>query len=149
MISFLQNNSDHILQLASFFEISQHPTELGLLQRTRAGMYHFLQDKAELKQGTLYYLFFKEPVKELSRVSIFLTNFFKSHKTEHKSKLNEDTSDSFLSSPKRSQYQQDLQPARLLHQFEKQLTNCKKLTDLFIIQSSLRRFLGQKKNQRS
>jgi hypothetical protein len=55
--------------LANFFEIQQHPSELGLLQRSRAGVYQFVQDKAELKQGTLYYLYFKDPVKVPNTVS--------------------------------------------------------------------------------
>jgi hypothetical protein len=41
------------------------PQNLGLLQRTRAGVYSFIEDKAELQQGTLYYLFFRDSAKEM------------------------------------------------------------------------------------
>ncbi len=57
----------HFLQLANFFEI-QHcdASKLGILHRTRASVYQFIDNKLELKQGTLYYLYFMESTKDLN-----------------------------------------------------------------------------------
>lgn len=37
---------------------------MGFLQRLRAGSYHFIEESFELKQGLLYYLYFKDVVKK-------------------------------------------------------------------------------------
>ena len=49
-----------------YFEIEKNSNKLGLLERSKKGMYSFINDKNDLKSDKLYYLYFRD--KPLERI---------------------------------------------------------------------------------
>lgn len=47
-----------------YFEIEKNSNKLGLLERSKKGAYTFVNDKSELKNDKLYYLYFREKAIE-------------------------------------------------------------------------------------